>query len=311
MLKQNLFKMKNLIITFTLSFFLIGGCYAQKKKDKHPIVGQIESIKYTFKDSPVRFPKNYEITITEKEASIKIESYGDGKVNLITETKEITPTEWNEIVTIAARAQTNGDYPVPNGGVGYKSYTLIRKNAGTIESNTLSWTSLSEKKIKASTLKLIDKMKNMVSTYDEVLTNQKEESHPMVGAIEKFVLKSSVPYLDEAKNYEITLTPTEVTVSYANFNDKQMKPTISTVKITIDDWNEIVGLANNLQAAGDYPPADGATGFQSFTLIKLNGGVIEPYTLRWTGLSEDKIDENTKKIVNKILNLTPKYSETK
>lgn len=163
------------VLSTVVMFFTIYIGWSQTNTENEgPIVGKMESITYRFKDSPVRYPKNYEIVVTENEAAILIENYETGKLNHYSEIREIKADDWKEIVHLSGKLQEAKEYGA-EGGVGYKSFSIIRKNAGTNESYNLSWTSLSDDKIDENTKKLIEKIKSMAASYDEVLANQKKK----------------------------------------------------------------------------------------------------------------------------------------
>jgi hypothetical protein len=137
-----------------------------------PIVGGVSYFKYTFKDASVRFPANYSIEVNNEKVTTYVDYYTEVSIEKYEKSKTISTKDWNDLVSLSSNAQEGLNYPAPGGHTGYSSHTLVRKNAGTLEAYTLSWTSLSKDKIDKNTEAVLEKIKSLAYSRDEVLKSK-------------------------------------------------------------------------------------------------------------------------------------------
>ncbi|AEA43543.1 hypothetical protein [Fluviicola taffensis] len=146
---------KSLGLLFFASI-LLNTAFAQKT----PLVGGIETISFKFTESSIQLPVNYEVTINQSTIEIVTEKYTESGVEKSKESKKISKKDWAKLCDLAGKLQESGTY-YPEGGTGYQTYELIRKNAGTIQSYILIWTSLTENKVDKTTQDLVTLIKSL------------------------------------------------------------------------------------------------------------------------------------------------------
>lgn len=122
-----------------------------------PLVGGVQTLTYKFKESSIRNPTNYEIIISEKTIEVIISKYTDIGEEKTTKSKALPKKEWAKLVDLSGKLQAAGNH-YPDGGTGYKTYQLERKNGGAPEAYILEWTSLTEDQVEDSAKKLQAKM---------------------------------------------------------------------------------------------------------------------------------------------------------
>ncbi len=159
--------MKQVSSLALLFFFFLGLNTGFSQKQKAPIVGGIETISFQFKESSIRFPTNYTITVEKGVLTINVEEYKESGIVNHTKSKKLSKKDLAKINSLAGNMQEMGEY-YPEGGTGYKTYKLTRKNAGTIQAHELVWTSLTQDKADRSSLELAELLKSLAPSIEGV-----------------------------------------------------------------------------------------------------------------------------------------------
>src|SRR5690606_14877775 len=110
---------------------------------------------------------NYEIVVEKGILTLNVEKYGQSGIEKITKSKKLSKKDVAKINNLAGNMQESGEF-YPNGGTGYKTYKLTRKNGGTIQAHELLWTSLTQDKADKSSLELVEVLKSLAPKIDGI-----------------------------------------------------------------------------------------------------------------------------------------------